>query len=178
MEDLPHGGHAADRRLPDQEHHGSSFLGPLLDLLKVENQGGVAAEDGEGSQAAVESMVRVAKLAACLAGCAAMTWPSYTAKAAVAAALAIGLAYEVSRGFSSGFWTRSQDPGIQQVRFTEHSIRLQPRLCALRPSPAREEKARGVRTTNQSRKHKKRSRGQKLIGVGPHATSRGTCLGN
>ena len=70
----------------------------FTNLLKVENLGGVAADDGEGSQDAVESMVRVAKLAARLAGCAAMTWPSYSAKAAVAAALAIGLAYEVSRG--------------------------------------------------------------------------------
>ena len=90
---------------------------------------------------------RVAKLAACLAGCAAMTWPSYTAKAAVAAALAIGLAYQLSRGFNRGFWTRSlgecstmSDREIQQeLRSTEHSTRLQPRLCALRPSPAREE---------------------------------------
>ena len=67
MADLPHGGHSANRRLPDQEH-GSSFLG-----LKIEDKEVMETDEGAGQQAAAESMVRVAKQ---LAGCAAMTWPS------------------------------------------------------------------------------------------------------
>ena len=126
----------------------------FTNLLKIEDKEVMETDEGAGQQAAAESMVRAAKLAACLAGCAAMTWPSSTARAAVAAALAIGLAYEVGSlgGESrSGECSNLSDREIQhELRSTEHSIRLQPRLCALRRSPAREE-------TDQSGSHQRTS---------------------
>ena len=125
---------------------GENDQAPNDDSMVGENDGGV----------------RLAKVALCMASCAAChQWPNAVTKAAVVASLAVALAFEATCLFNK----RRSGPGDskplkpqgQQISFSEKGESkgsVRPRLCALRGgSSAREPKDQGSQQ-EESRKEK------------------------